>query len=457
MEAWKEEGWLLSLLIRKVDPDIEEEEEACSSEAPQKPLAYRFNFIEVCGGAGKVTASMAARGWSVGPVIDIDRSDVYNLRYLEVIRWLFHLVESGMLDSFALEPPCPTFSAAAHPCVRSCKLPRGFCPSDEKTLNGTELALRSLALMYLAAICDVAGLLETPLLSKMAWLEEWRTLVELGLCHETKLHSCMYGSPRMKGFRMLLANVTLRHLSPKCDHAHEHLRIEGKWTRPSATYTDELAGEIAAAFDEALVIKFRKAKTSDFSIAGLESPLVNDVLVSAPWKLRSSWRWKGSSHINIYEAATFGRLLKDLAGSSPSTRFSAALDSNVALSAICKGRSAALGLRPTLRRIGATTIAGDLYPALHFAPTRLNPSDPPSRGLSLWTYGHTWISDLDFEALLDLGEIPGLKRAAANWVRLFLAVANRKWLGNRCSWRFASWHQRRYPVRYLLKGTHATN
>lgn len=51
---------------------------------PPKPIGLRFNFIEVCGGAAKVSAEVSKRGWAVGPCIDLDRSEHYNLASIEV-------------------------------------------------------------------------------------------------------------------------------------------------------------------------------------------------------------------------------------------------------------------------------------------------------------------------------------------------------------------------------------
>ncbi|CAK9068890.1 Uncharacterized protein SCF082_LOCUS34606 [Durusdinium trenchii] len=56
-----------------------------------------------------------------------------------------------------------------------------------------------------------------------------------------------------------------------------------------------------------------------------------------------------------------------------------AMDSNVGLSALVKGRTPSFGLRRALRKAGATIIAGCLYPAFQFGPTRLLPADHPTR------------------------------------------------------------------------------
>lgn len=100
------------------------------------------HFIEVCGGSGKVKKAMADRGWVVGPVLDLDSSAFYNLRSLKVLSWILHLLENGLLDALAVEP-------------------------DPKTLEGTELALRALALIYCCSISAIPSLLEQPRRSKM--------------------------------------------------------------------------------------------------------------------------------------------------------------------------------------------------------------------------------------------------------------------------------------------------
>ena len=81
---------------------------------------------------------LSDRGWVVGPVLDLDFSPFFNLRNLQVLRWISHLLENELLDSFMVEPPCTTFSPAQYPPSRSYAKPRGFCPTEPKTLEGTE-------------------------------------------------------------------------------------------------------------------------------------------------------------------------------------------------------------------------------------------------------------------------------------------------------------------------------
>ena len=452
------------ILLKRIDPLFEDDlaDSFWESDGPptvQRPLAFRYHFIEVCGGAGKVTKYVDELGFVVGPVIDLERSPAFDVALLEVISWLYHLVEHGLIDSWIIEPPCTTFSSAAHPALRSYKKPRGYVPTEARTLLGTKLALRALALMYLAAVCDVVGTLEQPLRSKMAWLAEWRRLLELELCHEETTDSCMFGSPHQKPFRFLVCNAESSRLKRRCDRSHVHVKIQGGYTKNSAVYCDGLARELALMITDGLVVKMRRQKCSELACDGLENPFVNDLLVGRPWQVTAKWRWKGSSHINILETATLAKLFKELAINRPSRRFAVAVDSNVAISAATKGRTSSDALRLTIRRLGATVVAGCLYPAYHFSPTRINPSDPPSRGRELDPPGSEIFQGISFEETMDLLEIPPLRRFAANWVRLMCGVlaGSLSWLGNQQdSWRFAHWKYKHYPFRYQIKGASAS-
>ena len=357
-------------LIRKVDEMKEEhlfplgiavDEETKVS--PEKPRAQKFHFIEVCGGAGKVSKFLASKGWSVGPNLDLDGSPFFNLKNLKMLSWLVHLLENELLDSFMVEPPCTTFSPAQYPPSRTYQQPRGLDPEDPKTKEGTELALRALSLILFAASLNVPAILEQPRRSKMRKLSEWLFLIASGLAYETWLASCQYGSPHQKEFVLLSTFPETAGLHRRCTKDHSHVKIEGVWTKASAVYTDQLAEALAGSFDKALSRRHRETRAHDKKAAGLENIAVNDYLLSGGWFTKKVWSWKKPAHINILESAAVGRLFKDLALCKPKTRFSVILDSNVSLSAHVKGRSPSFGLRPSLRRSGATIIGGCLYPS----------------------------------------------------------------------------------------------
>jgi len=437
-------------LLKKLDPDFEEPplpgEE--SKQSVERPLALRFHFLEICGGAGKVAAAVSRHGWNVGPVIDLDRSAFYDLRSLRVISWLIHLLERGLLDAFMIEPPCATFSPAQHPASRGYDCPRGYDPTDPHTLTGTTLALRSLTLLDVASDMGCPGFLEQPRRTKMRRLEEWQRLVELGKAEEIWTASCMFGSIHNKEFIFLFCHLAAQNLHRKCDRSHMHVKVPGQFTKTSAVYTDDLADALAAVFSKAIAKKLRKETFLEPEVRGLESPLCNDVLVSAQWRTVSVWTWRRPLHINILESRVVLSLLKKLALTSPGVRQVVALDSNVGLSALAKGRSPSYGLRPCVRKTGATVVAGRLYPAYQFAPTRLNPADHPTRDNALPPPLLSSLSSSPcLEELLDFAEISMLSRPAANWVRLVVLLrgASFPWFRPGECWRFGEYAFKHYP------------
>ena len=407
-------------LIRKIDPDFEETQPGMpqsASVSPERPRAHRFHFIEICGGAGKVTKFLAERGWTCGPVLDLDSSRHYNLRNLRFLSWVLHLLENDLLDSFMVEPPCTTFSPAQHPASRGYDCPRGYDPLDEKTLEGTELALRSLTLMFVGACLRKPCLLEQPRKSKMRRLQEWLYLIEHWLAEEQWTASCAFGSPHLKEFVFLCSGLPSSRLHRKCTRDHTHIPIQGSYTKASAVYVDGLAYCIAECFHYGLRAYFEEKKNRGVSKEGLESPLCNDILVSGDWRVEQQWEWKVPSHINIQESGSVYRLLKRAALLHPSSRFSVVMDSNVGLSAFVKGRSPSYGLRKVLRRSGAVAVAGGLYPAYHFGPTRLNIADCPTRDLELPEPCIALVEQFkSFESLLDFASLTSLRRPSANWV-----------------------------------------
>ena len=375
----REEALLRRASLHDDQDDLDPDRDRIGLVKPRKSPLLRFDFIEICGGSSKASAELSKLGWVVGPCLDLDSSVHFDLSSLDLWRWIVYLLESGLLDGFMVQPPCTTFSPAQHPALRSYKLPRGFRPREARTLLGTCLAPRSLSLMLVASRIGAIGLLEQSRRSKMAWLSEWRRMLSSGWAHEEWCASCMYGSPHQKEFRFLVTNLDSSELHRKCDRQHSHIKIEWKYTKASAVYTDQLAQALAACISRGLRQKKAVTAYHQTSDSGLESAVVNDLLLSSEWKVEDEWTWKRPAHINIHESAAVMRLLKAQALRSPRSRFAVGVDSHVALSALAKGRSPSYGLRPVLRRSACVCLAGCLYPSYSFAPTRLNPADCPTR------------------------------------------------------------------------------
>ena len=139
------------------------------------PLMY-LDFVEICGGAGKVGDSLSRLGFSVAPVLDLSESAHYDLTSLRLLEWIIYMLEEGRFRSFLIAPPCTSFSPAAHPAVRSYSMPLGFDRTLPKTLLGNTLAFRALCLLRVGRRCRRPCAAEQSRLSKMCWLSLWISL-----------------------------------------------------------------------------------------------------------------------------------------------------------------------------------------------------------------------------------------------------------------------------------------
>ena len=377
-----------------------------------------FDFVEICGGVGAVSRAASELGMVVAPVLDLSESRHYDLRDLRFLEWAVHMVETGRFASFLVEPPCTSFSAAAHPAVRSYKEPLGFCRAEEKTLHGNTLAFRSFVLLKVGRRKRRPCGLEQPHLSKMAWTTFWQTLLAAGF-FESIIASCQFGSPHKKEFRFLL--YLLDCLDVRCPGGHSHLRVEGKWTKGSAVYVPGLAMHVAKGFHRAL-LRLRRAEASEVVCEGFESLVINDLMSASEWKLEKSWNWKRKSHINVLEEHSTVAALGIAGLREPDSRHCFVVDSMVSRGALAKGRSSAYSLQPGLKRACALQIAFGLFPVWTFSPTRLNVADDPTRQRELREQAkRSLVVFWDKETIAEVHS-NGLRRFAANWCRLTILM-----------------------------------
>ena len=384
-----------------------------------KPIALCFDFVEIFGGVGRVSEAMASLGYTVAPVLDLTSSKAYDLGTLDMLRWVIHMVESGRFRSLLLAPPCTTFSPAAHPACRSYKVPKGWFRRRPKVFFGNLMAFRSMIIMRCAVRCKVPAGTEQPRRSKMRWLPEWKSMMNMG-CEEAVVASCMFGSPHQKEFCFLLHLVKVEDLDTRCSRDHTHIKIQGSYTKPSAMYTVPLAEHIASGFAAALE---RQSHVEDGQNAPVyEGILTNDVLIAQQWVHEDSWDWRGQRHINIREIGSVLRLLRRNLGAHPESRFPVLIDSRVAKGALAKGRSSSRALQPGLKRGAAYQLAGGLFPSYGFAPTRLNPSDDPTRDKDIREPSRfSLTSMLSLESLYEAQIVP-LSKGQAGWSRLVLLM-----------------------------------
>ena len=155
------------------DPVLQLQKDLDDDGLPQsvpRPLGLRYQFIEVCGGSGVVTAELLKLGVVCGPILDLSMSAQFNLCESRVLEWLVFLLEEDRLDSLMVEPPCTSFSPAAWPCVRSYLVPRGFDQTNEKVRVGNLLAFAALVLVMVCLRLAKMALAEQPRRSKMRWV-----------------------------------------------------------------------------------------------------------------------------------------------------------------------------------------------------------------------------------------------------------------------------------------------
>lgn len=352
-------------------------EPACHSFSPSASLDFSFDFVEICGGSGVVSKEAAKLGMTVSAPIELSDSEFFNIKDYRLCEWVSYMLIRGLFRSAMLQPPCTTYSPAAHPSVRSYSQPEGFNLLDPKTHEGNFVAYRCFILMLVAYHFSRPCMLEQPFLSKMAWLKIWKFLRRT-VMSEAVVASCQFGSPHLKQFRLLCWGMDTEKITVRCPGGHQHVRIEGALTKPSAVYVPKLARHFAEAFRDALK-KSEWSKEQDLRVSGLESVVANDVLLSGVWKIEHQWYWKKQSHINVLESNTYVSLLRSLVLDGQPGRFTTLLDSQVAQCSHAKGRSSAYSLASSLKKGAALSVAGGLYGAFGYAPTKLNVSDDPTR------------------------------------------------------------------------------
>ena len=405
---------------------------------PSRPLAFHYDFIEVFAGGASVSDEVSALGFVVGPPIDLSYSSELDGRFIHIAAWLTFMIASGQLLSVACEPPCTTFSIMRRPALRDKEFVFGFLPHEPQTHTGNTLAQRSFQISYVSWKNSITALLETPWSSKLKNLPSWRRLLSHEEVQLVRTDSCAFGSIHKKSFAFLGVHANMSYLDKQCCGGHEHVIVQGSYTKASASYTPLLSKALAQVFQDGILRRRRELEANEISVKGLENQLLNEVLLSSHWTLDECWEFKSPHHINILELAVVVRLVSKLAKACLGCRVVIFVDSNVVKCAVNKGRSSSKALAVLLKKLGALSIGGGVYPLLVYSPTRLNPADDPTRnkdvrqpvvGLSV----SSWDDD-DIRRLSSLGS---LKRFASNWSRLVIGLLGPCgiWLSDRSIYR----------------------
>ena len=86
--------------LGEVDDDLDAPNPKACEVSPKKPPLMYFDFVEICGGAGKVADAMVRRGHSVAPVLDLSESPHYDLTSLRLLEWIIYMLEENRFRSF---------------------------------------------------------------------------------------------------------------------------------------------------------------------------------------------------------------------------------------------------------------------------------------------------------------------------------------------------------------------
>ena len=215
----------------------------------------------------------------------------------------------------------------------------------------------------------------------------------------------------------------MSYLDKRCCGGHDHVLVQGKYTKASASYTPLLSKALAFVIRDGIIRRKRELEDSDINVKGLENQLLNEVLLSSHWTLEECWEFKSPHHINILELAAVVRLVSKLARACQGSRVVIFVESNVVKCAVNKGRSSSKALAVLLKKLGALAVGEGIYPLLVYSPTRLNPADDPTRmkdirepvvGIS--------VSSWDEKDIRRLSSLGNLKRFASNWSRLVIGL-----------------------------------
>jgi len=314
--------------------EADEEESPGAALSVDRPLAYRFDFVELFAGAAKVSSYIEGLGFSTCVPIELSLSEEFNLKWPHVQSWVVYLITNKLIKGLMVEPPCTTFSIMRRPPLRSFEEPFGFQVEDPQTMDGNILAHRGLQLLWMCGVYYVLGLLETPWSSKMRYLPAWRVIESKAFARVTRVDSCQYGSPHLESFRLLSVHMEITHAAARCRGGHYHVPVEGAYTKASATYTDQLSLAIAMDFKESMMENEGSFASEELPTEGLDGFLPNEVMLTSRWRIKYDWAFNKESHINLLEMRSVLRLVMGILAEKRKVRMVSFIDSNVCRCAI---------------------------------------------------------------------------------------------------------------------------
>ncbi|CAE7225066.1 unnamed protein product [Symbiodinium sp. CCMP2592] len=358
--------------------------------AAKRPLAFDFDVLLIFEGAAGLAVAAAEKGLRCSPVIDPRHSPEYDLRRLAVFEWALYLIWAGKARSIAI-----VFPAGLTPCLPKHRDGRG--PVTE---GASMIFKRSVALLKAAVRASVPAVF---------------------------LYKKGAGVLTTAPARNLLA-VDKVQIVPPAIGAQGSLGQPGlafcPTEFPKLFWASRSVPQAAASGLVSLLQSAVSANANDRPLSpGLENIAVNEVLLTGDWQVDSQWAWKRQRHINCLETEAAVTKLRDIAREGRDSRPVLILDSSCARGALAKGRSSAKLLRPSLRRAAAISVAGGIFPAYLYGPTRLNVSDDPTRDVPLREpHPESALRELSEAATVELCTLSGANKSRARWVRLCLLL-----------------------------------
>ncbi|CAE7228408.1 unnamed protein product [Symbiodinium sp. CCMP2456] len=369
------------------------------TDGTSKRLGLDYDFVEVFGKGDSIVSAVADKGLRTGPRFSSEISPELDVTKPAPLEALLYLIPRHRVRRVLIDLPGGSFSRARAPALRSAMRPLGVTGRRKEVKDENRRASRAFIILEACRRAGVPCLLRQPagsFLFALAWARNF--LAKPGA---TKFHgTTLLGKPgRNYGFLCC-------HVSP----CRARLRLSSEPDACLAELVCELAPPPAPA-DESLP-------------PGLESILVDDVLLTSRWEVLLAWNWKNKRHINALESDATLALYKHVALEGGDRRCAIITDSSVVLGAHSKGRTSARVIKQPVRQASTTIIAGGVYPGLSFGPTRWNAADDPTRSEQLREpAGVPLCYGLSRDDLRALGALRGLNRPRANWVRLALALS----------------------------------
>ena len=409
-----------------------EEEGLPEPKAPPWQLIERFDFIEVCcGPEASLSHAHMEENLVVGPMIDLKLHPLWDLRSTRVVEWLIFVLTQRRVWHIHCAAPCTTFSVARFPRLRSRQQPLGFDPHEEKTQCGNVLLLRTLLLLLVALKAGSHGSHEHPSGAFSWWVPQVQRMFARTGCEVVRFSACQFGAPYRKDTSLgLVRGEHLRPLGRMCNHRGAHAQpLKGARTTAAAAYSGQLCREWAALAAAQRALEGEWGADDDGPPPGpeggrLEQGFVNELVGSAAWRVVMNAPCEGEHHINVLEVRAALRAMEGRARSRPGSRQAYLLDSAVGIGCLAKGRSSSLALNAELLRGLPPLLAYNHYPGVDFVPTRLNPSDDPTRDRSLRGPRCAipfWLKRAQqgqCEDMLRWAALPRQRRQFSEWARL---------------------------------------